>query len=80
MRKEVAIFENACEICQSRKPPRKHNRQPLRPIEINEVFERMAMDVMGPLPMTHRGNKYILVIQEYFDKIPVGICHARPKS
>ena len=70
MRKDVATLVNECEICQSRKPPRKSNRQPLRPIEVTGVFDRIAIDVMGPLPMTHRGNKYILVIQEYLTKFP----------
>ena len=28
------------------------------------------MDVVGPLPMTREGNKYILVIQEYLTKFP----------
>ena len=64
MRKDVTKLINECEICQSHKPPKKSNRQPLRPIEVTGVFDRIAIDVMGPLPMTHRGNKYILVIQE----------------
>ena len=70
LRKTVTEFINTCEICQSRKPPRKYHRQPLRSIEISGIFERIAMDVMGPLPMTHRGNKYVLVIQEYLSKFP----------
>ena len=31
-------------------------------------MERVALDVMGPLPRTKRGNKYILVIGDYFSK------------
>ncbi|KAK3084679.1 hypothetical protein FSP39_017315 [Pinctada imbricata] len=33
-----------------------------------EPGERVAMDILGPLPVTHKGNKYILVIQDYFTK------------
>ena len=31
-------------------------------------MERIAIDVMGPLPATDRDNKYILVISDYFTK------------
>ena len=43
----------------------------LRPITVNGMFERVAMDVLGPLPTSHLGNKYILVIEEYLSKWPV---------
>ena len=70
MRKDVENYVKNCPVCQSRKPPFRLHKQPLRPIEVNGVFERMAMDVVGPLPLTNRGNKYILVIQEYLTKYP----------
>ena len=31
-------------------------------------MERIAIDVLGPLPTTEAGNKYILVIADYFTK------------
>ena len=33
-----------------------------------ERFERIAIDVMGELPETVNGNKYILVLSDYFTK------------
>ena len=48
----------------------KKNRAPLQPIETGFPFERIAMDIMGPLPKTGRGNKYILVVSDYFTKWP----------
>ena len=38
------------------------------------------MDVMGQLPMTRRGNKYILVIQEYLMKFPWAFAMPDQKS
>lgn len=38
--------------------------QPALPIS-DYIWERIAMDIMGPLPESYRGNKYILVIMEY---------------
>jgi hypothetical protein len=31
-------------------------------------LEKIAMDILGPLPTSARGNKYILVIADYFTK------------
>ncbi|KAL3846476.1 hypothetical protein ACJMK2_017463 [Sinanodonta woodiana] len=31
-------------------------------------MDRIALDIMGPLPETSIGNKYILVIGDYFTK------------
>lgn len=33
-------------------------------------FERIAIDVTGLLSRTEKGNRYILVIMEYFTKLP----------
>ena len=31
-------------------------------------MERVAVDVLGPLPKTENGNEYILIAQDYFTK------------
>lgn len=33
-------------------------------------MERVAIDVLGPLPETDAGNHYILIAQDYFTKWP----------
>jgi hypothetical protein len=51
------------------KAPRVQYRNPLVPLPIIGVpFERVAMDLVGPLVKTARGHQYILVI-----RIPHGI-------
>ena len=32
---------------------------------MKEPFERIAMDIVGPLPRSRRGNQYILVVCDY---------------
>ena len=39
--------------------PTKHRGVPM---------ERIAMNILGPLPKTLRGNRYVLVISDYFTK------------
>ncbi len=36
-------------------------------------FKRIAMDIVGPLPRTVRGNKFILVICYYATKYPEAV-------
>ena len=31
-------------------------------------MDRFSIDVLGPLPRTARGNKYILVVMDYFSR------------
>ena len=46
-------------------------RAPLHPLPIKkEPFKRIAMDVVGPLPCTKSGNKFLLVIMDYATKWP----------
>ena len=35
---------------------------------VGAKFERVAIDIMGELPLTANGNRYILVISDYFSK------------
>ena len=59
MQKDIEDYCNACSVCQEAKGPRKLTRQQLKPTPVNGVFERIAMDILGPLPMTMKGNKDI---------------------
>ena len=61
-KRDVEDWCRACdESCQSR-------RAPMQTILPGRPFQRMAMDSLGPLPKIDRGNKYILVICNYFTK------------
>ena len=71
MKADVVAYVKACEICQSRKPPKQYARQFLKNISVDGIFHRVAMDIVGPLPVTHRQNRYILVVQEYLTKYPL---------
>jgi len=60
-----------CKICASRRDTGKRPKVPLQPMPIASApMEQTAMDVMGPLPLTEQGNKYILVFCDYFTRWP----------
>ena len=51
------------------KSPQKTRRAPLIPIELSEKpFDRIAMDLIGPLNTSTKGNNYILTVIDYCTK------------
>ena len=70
------VFKDAAEICKTykecqRMAPGKKTFAPLIPLPvIEEPFQHIAMDLVGPLPRSHSGNKYILVICDYATRYP----------
>ena len=46
-------------------------KAPMIPMPIiGEPFERIAMDVIGPLPQTSTGKQFVLVITDYTTRYP----------
>src|SRR6266542_4257945 len=66
MAKDVNQYIAACYQCQIKKPMQKINE--LHPIPPSRLFDRWGVDVVGPLPITLKGNQYIIVAVEYLSK------------
>ena len=43
-------------------------------------MERVALDVLGPLPTTGRGNRYTVAVSYYFTKWPKAFAIGNHKS
>ena len=65
----VEEFVETCETCQRRKNQVAIAKAPLQPIPVSGPFDMIAMDFLE-LPATDRGNKYCLVITDYFTRWP----------
>ena len=66
-KEDIVRWISWCDKCQKRSQPSK-GRAPLQQVPVGFPMERMAVDILGPLPITDRGNKYIVVICDYFTK------------
>ena len=64
----IEIYVKECPQCQQRNPRQSHQHAPLGTITASYPFEKVSWDLMGPLPTTSAGNKYILVITDIFSK------------
>ena len=65
------IVEYLCKICDkcaARKPTLQHQRAPLKQYIVGCPLERIAVDILRPLPKTKRGNTSVVVVGDYFTK------------
>jgi len=68
MRKDIHIWYRRCEICaRSRGPPTRHHGQ-LQKVVTGAPLDVVAVDILSGLPTTTDGNRYILVLTDYFTK------------
>ena len=68
MRQTVEDYIASCQVCSQHNQQASSGKAPLKPIEVGEPFTFWAMEYMGPLPVTTRGNKHILVVMDHFTK------------
>jgi Integrase core domain. len=68
MTKDVERYTRTYFKCQERGKPSTHNE--MHAIISTQPFERIGIDFVEPLPETSEGNKYMLVMVDYFSKWP----------
>jgi len=64
----VANWIQECRHCQQRKPPPQTQHAPLATFTSDYPFEKLSWDIMGPLPLSSTGNRYIVVITDLFSR------------
>ncbi len=72
MRNDIKEYVKTCFQCQQRGSMKQNNQK--RTIPPTDIFERWGIDIVGPLPKTKEGNRYIVVAMDYFSRWP----EARP--
>ena len=73
LHKDVEEYCKCCLQCQ-KSSNKGVQRAPLIPLPImGEPFKRIAMDIVGPLPKSKSGNRFVLVICDYATRYPEAI-------
>ena len=67
-RAEIDEFCRRCTDCQRSKAKNPVDRAPLQHFASSKPLELVAMDLMGPLPISSSKNAYILVVVDHFSK------------
>ncbi len=59
----------SCDTCQRSNKKLKKASGPLNPIPVKaKLWHQVGIDLIGPLPQTAHGNKYIITLTDYFSK------------
>ena len=70
---DVAEYVRHCSVCQ-RTARVTQTTVPMIPLpSVGGPFQRVATDIVGPLPKTPSGNQYILVVVDYATRYPEAI-------
>jgi hypothetical protein len=65
---DVKVWCKKCATCAASNGPPRRPKAPMRQYNVGSPFERIAIDVAGPFPESDQGNKYIVVVMDYFSK------------
>ena len=68
MGRSVEIYCRQCDVCARYKTDGRKPRAPLRGQVTGTPMERVCMDIIGPFPESKHGNRYALVVTDYFTK------------
>lgn len=60
--------KDARSVLRARDQKRRKLKGPMKQYNVGAPLERVAVDVLGPLPVSNSGNKYILIVGDYFTK------------
>ena len=68
LREDCDLWVEKCDTCASVKKPPQKPQTLLGQMPVGVPMDRLATDILGPLPLTPRGNQYILLVTDYFTK------------
>ncbi|KAF8778761.1 Gypsy retrotransposon integrase-like protein 1 [Argiope bruennichi] len=74
--KDIENYVRSCDPCQRIGKPREKTKAPLKLVPvISEIFSKLNIDCVGPLPISEKNNRYLLTAMcmssKYPDAIPI---------
>jgi hypothetical protein len=71
MYKDVDNWVRSCVSCAQRKTHRHKVIAPMVTMKVPGPFQRVSVDVLGPLPITVSGNRYVLCFTDHCTRWPI---------
>lgn len=68
MTQQVTSYVRSCEECQNTKKPKQRPVGYLEPIRIQQPFEKVRLDIIGPFSFLNNGNRHVVIAVDYFTK------------
>ena len=67
-KQDIANWIKFCDVCNSRKQPPRKAKSKMKQYNVGVPMERVALDIIGKLPKSNKGNRYALIVSDYFSK------------
>jgi hypothetical protein len=71
MYRDVDNWVRSCISCSQRKTHRHKVLAPMVKMKVPGTFQRVSVDVLGPLPITTSGNRYVLCFTDHCTRWPI---------
>ena len=68
MTADIRRVIKTCEVCQTAKSGGLHSNRHRHRIHASRPWQKVAIDLVGPMPITSLGNKWILVLTDHFTR------------
>ena len=65
---DIKLWVARCDTCAANKLLPKTPKAPLGDMRVGASMDRLATDFIGPLPLSDKGNRFILVVMDHFSK------------
>ena len=66
--RDVMEWVRKCPKCLPKFKPSKLGRPSMTLHPVDGPWERVGLDILGPLPLSDRGNRFVLCVGDYFSK------------
>ncbi|CAC5404225.1 unnamed protein product [Mytilus coruscus] len=63
----LSLYSNEHCVLLEKQPPRRANSK-TKQYHAGAPMERVALDIIGPFPLSKKGNKYSLIVSDYFTR------------
>ena len=68
IKQNIVDYVKRCQLCQDRNTPKTKKQGYLDPSQPTYPWERVSIDILGPLVTTESGNTYVIAAQDHFTK------------
>lgn len=68
MIEDIEQYIKTCELCQHHKTPKQRRYGLLQPIAVSKVFERVHIDIVGPIKKSQSNSQYIVTAIDAFSR------------
>ena len=68
LKEDINLYIRKCDTCEANKKPPVTPKAPLGSLMSGAPGDFVPTDFLGPLPVTDRGNRYILLVPDHFTK------------